>query len=274
MKGINSDTLIEGVFENIIEFDKNNSTVRCLKISEELDVFPQSPIRMFLDDAADYFSKLIIFNSGVTLEALLENGGRNDEFEEVFFKIACGETEYHFVGTMLCGEGISWLCFRKVDTILSGFGNGFKETSNIPEKADLPVYVKTFGFFDVYKNGEALLFHCEKSKELLAMIVDRQGGYVSSTDGAAMLWPDEKVSSVLRARYRKVAMRLNETLRDYGIEDIILTVNGKRKIVPEKIRCDLFEFKNDGNRMGTGFKGEYMLNYSWGEITRKILSES
>lgn len=125
------------------------------------------------------------------------------------------------------------------------------------------VYIRTFGFFDVFRDGEAIPFAHAKSKELLALLVDRQGGFVSCAEAASFLWEDESTDSLTLSRCRKVAMRLKETLEQYGIGDIVENRNGKRRIVPEKVSCDLFDYLNGGS----GFSGYYMSNYSWAEPT-------
>ena len=128
---------------------------------------------------------------------------------------------------------------------------------------NVSVQIRTFGFFDVFKDGEAIPFAHAKSKELLALLVDRQGGFVSCAEAASFLWEDESTDSLTLSRCRKVAMRLKETLEQYGIGDIVENRNGKRRIIPEKVSCDLFDYLNGGS----GFSGYYMSNYSWAEPT-------
>ena len=63
------------------------------------------------------------------------------------------------------------------------------------------------------------------------------------------MWEDDPVNAVTFSRYRKVVLRLKNTLEEYGILDVIETVDGKRRIVPERIRCDLYEsFRQGGAR--------------------------
>lgn len=129
------------------------------------------------------------------------------------------------------------------------------------------VFVRTFGYFDVFVGETPIPFRNQKSKELLALLVDRKGGYLSSQEAIGYLWEDEAVTSVTLARYRKVALRLKNTLEAYGIADIVECVNGKRRIVPTKIRCDLYDYLSDAETFGNTFKGSYLTNYSWGEYT-------
>lgn len=44
-------------------------------------------------------------------------------------------------------------------------------------------------------------------------------------------------------------------------------VDGKRRIVPEKVKCDLFDYLSGKEEYGQLFKGSYLSNYSWAETT-------
>ena len=126
------------------------------------------------------------------------------------------------------------------------------------------VRIRTFGYFDVFVDGKPIAFRNEKSKELFALLVDRRGGFVSSEEAIGFLWEEEPANTVTLARYRKVALRLKNLLEEYGIGDIIESVNGKRRLVAEKVSCDLYEYLSGQTQL---FKGSYLTNYSWGEYT-------
>lgn len=136
------------------------------------------------------------------------------------------------------------------------------------------VYIRTFGYFDVFIGEDPIPFRNQKSKELLALLVDRKGGYVSSQEAIGFLWEEEPVNSVTLARYRKVALRLKNTLEAYGISDIMECVDGKRRIVPTKVRCDLYDYLSDATAFSHLFKGSYLTNYSWSEYTLAELTGS
>lgn len=144
-------------------------------------------------------------------------------------------------------------------------------------KASRPpeVEIRTFGYFDVYVDGKPIPFQSAKAKELLALLVDRGGGYVSATEIISCLWENEEANRVTLARCRKVAMRLTDKLREYGIENIIESVNGSRRIVPSAIRCDLYDYLDHKPGSEALFKGSYLTNYSWGEMTlSNLLTEA
>lgn len=139
------------------------------------------------------------------------------------------------------------------------------------EKTSLPenrtVTIRTFGYFDVFVGDRPIAFRNKKSKELFALLVDRRGGFVSSEEAIGFLWEDEPVNPVTLSRYRKVALRLKNILEEYGIADIVESVDGTRRIVMEKVQCDLYNYLSGKEEYAQLFKGSYLTNYSWGENT-------
>ena len=140
------------------------------------------------------------------------------------------------------------------------------EESTINEAAS-KVVIRAFGYFDVFVNGHAIPFSNEKSKEMLAVLVDRRGGFVSSAEMISYLWEDEPCDKKTQTRCRQVASRLKKALDDNGIGDIVETVNGKRRIVTEKVDCDYFNYLSNKNKYSNLYNGSYMLNYTWSEMT-------
>lgn len=139
------------------------------------------------------------------------------------------------------------------------------------EKQTLPenrtVSIRTFGYFDVFVGDKPIAFRNKKSKELFALLVDRRGGYVTSEEAISFLWEDEPTNSVTLSRYRKVALRLKSTLEEYGISNIVEAIDGKRRLVMEKVQCDLYDYLSGKKEYSQLFKGSYLTNYSWGETT-------
>ncbi len=136
------------------------------------------------------------------------------------------------------------------------------------------VYIRTFGYFDVFVDGAPIAFRSQKAKELFALLVDRRGGFVSSEEAIGFLWEDEPLSSVVFARYRKIALRLKNILEEYDIPDIIEVSDGKRRLIVEKTGCDYYDYLSGREEYATLFKGSYLMNYSWGERTLgELMSE-
>lgn len=142
---------------------------------------------------------------------------------------------------------------------------------NADEKKEA-ISIRTFGYFDVFIGDRPIAFRSQKAKELFALLVDRRGGYISSEEAISFLWPDEPSNTVTLARYRKVALRLKNILEEYEVSDVVESVDGKRRIVVEKVQCDLYDYLSGKEEFAQLFKGSYLSNYAWGETTLGELS--
>lgn len=140
-----------------------------------------------------------------------------------------------------------------------------KELDKLPEKQQ--VFIRTFGYFDVFVGDTPIAFRNKKAKELFALLVDRKGGFVTSEEAISFLWEEEPVNPLTLSRYRKVALRLKSTLEEYGISDLVEAVDGKRRLVMDRVTCDLYQYLSGKEEYAQLFKGSYLMNYSWGEIT-------
>ncbi|MGN0255819.1 MAG: helix-turn-helix domain-containing protein, partial [Chordicoccus sp.] len=127
------------------------------------------------------------------------------------------------------------------------------------------IFIWTFGYFEIYVDGHAIPFTHAKSKEFLALLVDRRGGYLTAQEAITYLWENETVNKTTLSRCRKVAMRMNETLKEYGIDDIVKAKRGIRCLDISKVSCDLYDYLS--GRSPQLYQGTYMLNYSWAEYT-------
>lgn len=123
------------------------------------------------------------------------------------------------------------------------------------------VIVTLFGSFSLSVDGKAVNIRSAKAKELLALLIERRGAFVSSREAIAMLWecdPDKTT----RARYRKTASRLVSELKRNGIGYILESDRGARRIVPEYLECDYYDYR-DGLRAPSGV---LLPEYSWAEF--------
>lgn len=129
------------------------------------------------------------------------------------------------------------------------------------------VRVQMFGRFDVFLNGKALYFKNAKSKELLALCMDRCGGNVSMEEVIDKLWPERAYDEKVKRLYRKAVMNLHGTLENTGITDFFQTQRGSCHISKAKVDCDYYSYLEEPELNGDMFHGEYLFDYSWGEET-------
>ncbi len=195
------------------------------------------------------------------------------DYEKISELLKNGEAEFTYFDLKLQTEcRIKAICSQKSPSgsspryiMLYNVKNEENDVSGLTVKP--LVSIRTFGYFDVFVGDKPIAFRNKKSKELFALLTDRRGGYVSSQEAIGFLWEDEPVNSVTLARYRKVALRLKNILEEYGISDVVETVDGKRRIVKEKVQCDLYDYLSGDEKYAQLFKGSYLTNFSWGENT-------
>ena len=114
---------------------------------------------------------------------------------------------------------------------------------------------------------QALFNELHLFEQLLALLVDRRGAFVSQGDIISCLWENEPVSKVTLARLRKTAMLLRNALREHGVEDLLESRKGLRRVNTKKARCDLWDYLSHRPEYQHLYRGTYMANYSWGELT-------
>ena len=244
--------------EGVVAFEVENDTVKPMYISEN--------VCSFFGYSREVWMDLTEKRPGIR-EFIAKSGIGYGDVKKLF---AEGEAVFTYFD-------MAQNAYRRIRAICSGnyhrdgkcYVMLYNLDSKLEEVPPVRVSVRTFGYFDVFVNDVPIAFRNEKSKELLALLVDRRGGFVSSEEAISFLWEEESANPVTLARYRKVALRLKNILEEYGISDIVESVNGKRRIVAEKVRCDLFDYLSGQSDL---FKGSYLTNYSWSETTLGALT--
>ena len=124
--------------------------------------------------------------------------------------------------------------------------------------------VKCFGNFEVLYHGEILNFKRKKAKELLAVLVDRNGAGMTAKQICAVLFPEGTDDTKNAAYLRQLVLDLKKTLENVGAEQVLHHETPYYRIDTNLVKCDYFSFLETGK---PGFHGEYMTQYSWAEET-------
>lgn len=130
-----------------------------------------------------------------------------------------------------------------------------------------PIFVRTFGYFDVYVNEKLVHFPNKKSKELLAYLVDCRGNSVNNEQAITILWEDAVNDNLYQSRLRRVVKDLRDTLRQAGAENMLISRPNSRAVNLHTFDCDYYLYLADKNRDPSMFPGVYMSEYSWAEET-------
>ena len=134
--------------------------------------------------------------------------------------------------------------------------------------AEKLITIKCFGNFEVLHNGEVLPFKRTKAKELLAVLVDRNGASLTAKQICTRLFPDDTDDSKNTAYLRQLVLDLKKTLKTIGAENVLRHDTPYYRIDTELVKCDYFSFLETGK---PAFLGEYMTQYSWAEETCAML---
>ena len=128
------------------------------------------------------------------------------------------------------------------------------------------IKVRTFGHFDIFVNNTLLKFPRQKCKELLAYFVDRRGGAVTAEQIIDSLW-EERYDESVRAYFHVILRDLKKTLKQAGIESLLVCNRNQNAINPSMLDCDYYRFLDGDISAIQEFEDEYMIDYSWAEPT-------
>ena len=258
---------------NLIEFRKKGDMVRLMNVSEETRRFiglSRKDMELAKKESSaitDLFANCVL--SGEDIVSIIENGSlaynvRSDDARVI-------RRTARLIVSSADDDRESPYYAILYNMISAGEPGG--RNSAAGHGAKKKISIRTFGYFDVFVNGLPVPFKSAKAKELLAVLVDRRGGYVSAGEAISCLWENETANKVTLARYRKVAMRLKNELSENGISDLVIKSEGKRCINQNIVQCDLYDYLSDREKNKDMFRGVYMMNYSWGEFTQSELQD-
>ncbi|MCR4657912.1 MAG: response regulator [Lachnospiraceae bacterium] len=140
---------------------------------------------------------------------------------------------------------------------------------NKPPERKGRLYIRTFGTFEVFLDGIPVKFKYQKTKELLAWLIDRRGALSTNREIISVLWEDDTLSNDHSSYLKNIRTDLLNTLEECGYGDCIVRERGAMGIASERIDCDYYEYlwNRDVDGAEELFKGEYMSQYGWGEFT-------
>ena len=127
--------------------------------------------------------------------------------------------------------------------------------------------ILTFGNFEVLYNNTPLKFKYQKTKEMLAYLVDRKGAMCSADEIIAILFDDDDHKSY----YQRIRSDLRSTFASIGCESLILQQKGLLGLSVNEIDCDYYDYLNGKASLEQLYNGEYMAQYSFAEITNSEL---
>lgn len=148
------------------------------------------------------------------------------------------------------------------------------------ELMDLPdlkpaekLQVQCFGFFEVFWKGEPLSFSRSKTKELFAFLVDRRGTACQAEEAIAALFEKTEPERMKQSKQnlRNLVNDLKRVLTGIGQEDVLIRKGSTLCVRPELLDCDYYKMLNGDMAALNRFRGTYMEQYTWAEMTKGVL---
>ena len=133
------------------------------------------------------------------------------------------------------------------------------------------IEARTFGNFDLLVDGKPVAFKQAKCKELLAYLIDRQGASVTRREAFSVLWEDRLYDRPMQKQFDVILRSLRATLADCGVGEIIELQSAAMRVNPELISCDAWRYLAGDWETVSAFRGEYMSNYSWANLTESLI---
>lgn len=136
------------------------------------------------------------------------------------------------------------------------------------ERTQPKIYLRTFDAFDLFVDGVAVNFSSAKAKELLALLTDARGSYVTMDTAIGNLWAD-KNADLGKRLYRDAVCKLRLKLKELGIAELVSFDRGRAVINTKCATCDMWEFVEKGGV----FSGRYLPQYDWSIVTESALEQ-
>ena len=144
-----------------------------------------------------------------------------------------------------------------------------RELENLRRPVSIPkrLQIRVFGNFEALFNNTPLRFKYQKTKELLAYLVDRKGAMCSTGEIMSILFDNDDHN----AYYQRLRSDLRAVFASIGCESVIMQQKGYLGIAADEIDCDYYDYLNGKVALEKLYHGEYMMQYSFAEVTNAEL---
>lgn len=260
-----SQQLFSSFHENVFEADRAEKAIKLICRSVVAHINVPLNVGMNIDEFLDYFVAHVASKDAEHARSFCvrASSGLLDreqaEQRRVHFQMTNSEGRVDdYALTMVPVSAAKYFMCLRLDSDVAGRNASF---SSVMTRKHISVTL--FGSFSIAVDGLAFHIRNDKARELLALLIERRGSFLTTREAISELWecePDERA----RARYRKVASRLMSELKRAEIDYIVESDRGARRVIAEYIDCDYYDFR-DGLVEPSG---PLLPEYSWSEFVR------
>ena len=141
----------------------------------------------------------------------------------------------------------------------------------VAEKTEPKLYVRAFGDFEVFLENAPLRFGLSKTKELFAILIDKNGALCTNAQLANLLWEDGGGLERHGSYFQNLLSDLTHTLKQAGCEKVLIRARGMMGVDKSRLGCDYYAWLDGDPAALRSFRGKYMYQYSWAEETLAFL---
>ena len=135
------------------------------------------------------------------------------------------------------------------------------------------VFAQTFGNFELFVDGKPVAFKYNRTKELIAVLINNRGAQTSNGEIIACLWEDDGDPEKKASYLSNLRQDLQNTFTKLKLNGIILKQRGSLAIATDRIECDLYDWLEKKQESKYHYLGDYMNQYSWPEVMHAELDE-
>ena len=139
---------------------------------------------------------------------------------------------------------------------------------------DNKLRVQCFGSFEVFYNNKPVNFDRSKAKEIFAYLIDRRGAAATTGELCGILWDGKSADESSKHYLRNLIASLKKSLKVCDAEDVFICKRNYFAVNSEKIECDYYKYLERDAAAVNSYKGEYMSQYSWAEMTLAELEKN
>ena len=137
----------------------------------------------------------------------------------------------------------------------------------IVPKNDALLRVQCFGNFDVFlPDGSHMRFERQRSKEVFAYLVHRQGSSCTTREIAAALFEDEPFDKKQQNHVQQLIHAMIKNLKEAGAESAVVRSYNALAVNPDVLDCDYYRFKELDAGAVNAYQNEYMSQYYWADF--------
>ena len=127
------------------------------------------------------------------------------------------------------------------------------------------IRVRTFSGFEVFVDGVPVRFGRAKSKELLALLVDRRGASVTSSQAYSTLFEDAWDTPSHKSYFRVIVAAMRADLRKAGADAVLADGPRTLSVAPDRFDCDYYRLLAGDPSAMNEYRGDYLPDYVWAE---------